>query len=240
MDNIIIQLNKINGSLFYALEYYIYLKENNRNYDIIIRCKQDLIQPVLNTIKDKYKSEYYNILLNDIQFRKGIIYSDTIIVLDFSTFELLNKKILYKKCYYNFTNEIDSTIKTFSEFSTLKNIIPFGDSSISKVQYNYPLLLNFKMFKEIKTFQTNVLEEILNITSARKIINNFHSSFNKLIYHHTQFDRANRLIPECKFYNKEIIIIPYNIKNDSICTRIHLSTDELDINNSNFLELLTQ
>lgn len=232
--NLVIQVQKITGILFYALEYYIYLKEKNIDINLIIICNSKFNNQILELIKDKYRLEYYNTLLNDIQFKRGIIYSNTLIVLDFTTFQLLNKKLIYKKCFYNYTNEIESTQKEFKDFSSLKNVVPFGDKNISKVSHNYPLLLNFKMFKEIYTFKKKVLEQALTITSTRPIYNSFHASFNKLIYHHIQFDRANRLIPECRFYNKEIEIIPYNIKGDSISARSSTDLKELDINTSDF------
>jgi len=238
-NNIIIQVDKITGALFYALEYYIFLKEKGNPFNLIVRCTLDIKSKIILTIKDKYLLEYSDTLIDDIKFihHGRTLYSNTLIVLDFSTFKLLNKKLIYKKCFYNYTNEKDSIVKNFNEFSSLKNVIPFGDKTISKVQYHFPLLLNFKMFKKIKEFENKVLEPILNITSVRPIYQEFHKSFRKLKYHHTQFDRANRLIPECKFYNKEIEIIDYGITGDSI-SRINKDIKELDINNSLFWEFL--
>ena len=96
-----------------------------------------------------------------------------------------------------------------------KKIITFGDKEINcKVQYHFPLKINFSLFKKIKRFQKRTfIEDKMDNNDQSKIfqrirnIRNFHESFNKLIYKKKGiWERAKRLIPECKFYNKEIII----------------------------------
>jgi len=214
--NIIIYPKKISGILFYCFEYYIYLLESGLDINIFIILDNkniNLKKTIAKLIIEKYSKKYADILIKKIIYIKSRIYSKNILIFDYYTFSLLNSKILYKKCFYNYTNNIESLVKTFKEYSNLKNIIPFGNTFFSKVKYNFPLLINFKMFKSKLNIRSNVYIENKNkIKINRRIIKNFHESFDTVLIFRTDFDRANRLIPESKFYNKKILI--FNIQDN--------------------------
>lgn len=255
--SIIVNCKNFTGIIFYAFEYYIYLNENNYNIELIfVNCSSTFHTQLFKVFQDKYKPEYFKRLMDkNITFIKNIpiIFSNILLVLDYSTYEIINTKLLYKKCFYNFTNEFKSTTRTFHEFSKFKNIIDFGDKNIGcKTDNHYPLKLNFKMFKEISYFDNTVLIEnkiklnkqkpnTKDLNYSRVFKGKFHESFSKVVITKVNYDRANRLIPECKFYNKEIYINKSNYPYDSVDDRFLKPYQEFDINNqNNFITFLKE
>jgi len=225
------------GIFFYTIEYYNYLLNNNFNIYLITSFPRSIYNFY---IRDKYNIEKLN-----KKFFKNIIYiknHDTIfdienlIILDYTTFNNLKEKFIFRKLFYNYGNDLDSLNESFYEKyqNFKKEVITFGDKELElKVDYHYPLCLDFSIFKEIKKISNNVFYEKKsnNIFDRKRGLKNFHKIFNKYIYDIKDFyDRANRLIPECKFYNKEIELINYN-KNDSILLRYNRSWKDYDLNN---------
>jgi len=249
--SLIIYPRKISGIIFYALEYYIYLLENNMKIDIIFIIdskNKNLKNKLIELIIEKYSKYYVDLLVKNIIFTKDRIHSKNILILDYSTFDLLNKKIFYKKCFYNYTNSIESLNLSFDKFCNLKNIIPFGNKYFSLVSNNFPLLINFKMFKKLSNFKSEVfIENKKLISTHRQTVTNFHKNFNTLILFRVDFDRANRLIPESKFYNKKIIIFNHlrinkKIKDsiDYLMNIYSLFLDYPNIYESGFYEFLKE
>jgi hypothetical protein len=247
-NSLVLYLNHIQGSAFYIFEYYIYLNEHNLNFDLIIQCSNTIKIKIIELYKEKYKTEYIKYLKN-IKFvsKRQLIITNNLIILDYSTYNQLYRTVLYKKCFYHYTDSFESLSISFKEYSNYKNIIPFGDSIISKDEIpNFPLYLNFKMFKPLKNIQSKIW--IDNKPEFEKnhrhekngFMKNFHCNFYKVIINRRTFERANRLIPECKFYNKEILIKD-NRKNkifDSIDIRLKKDWTDFDINNSNFAKFI--
>jgi len=240
IDNgIIVKLDKITGILFYALEYYIYLKENDLNFKLFFELPESIHNTFREIIKYKYKEKYIRLFDFTLVKKLPKLYCKNLLVLDYSTFRYLSKDIIYKKCFYNYTNEEKSFLFEFKEFSSLKNIITFGDVNMGvKTINDYPLFLNFKMFKKIKIKKYLYYENKLKIGKRLDIIIDFHSSFDKLHLHRFGFDRANRLIPECNYYNKTIIVTGSGNRLDSIDLRLNQDIKELDINNSTFANFI--
>ena len=243
MNKIILKVNKISGIVFYTLEYYVYLIENNLNFELIIDIKSNVKKKLFEICKEKYQEKYL-LYFKNITFKKiKFEYAKNLIIFDFTTFELLNKKIFYKNCFYNYTNSIERKLP-FHEFSSNKNIIAFGDKETGcNTENDFPLCLNFKMFKKINKIKNKKFTNVKNDYDQRKLIKNFHEGFNVLnLELRAKYDRANRLIPESKFYNKKIIIKEdlLNKNFDSINTRIKYSWKKFDINNSNFYKFIKE
>lgn len=251
--SIIVDCRNFTGIIFYAFEYFWYLKEHGMPVELIyINCSEEFHERIKKNFQDKYKKRYLS--FKNISFLKDkpLIFTKVLIVLDYSTFELLNRKLLYQKCFYNFTNEHISTTQTFLEFSPLKNIIDFGDKNIGcKTDNHYPLKLNFKMFRPIRDFQqkdliedkikiNNQKENSKDLNHKRVFISGFHESFNKVTITKVNYDRANRLIPECKFYGKEIIIKESPFQYDSVDDRYLKPYQDFDINTSSFIDFIKE
>jgi len=122
-----------------------------------------------------------------------------------------------------------------------KKIITFGDRELgSLIDYHYPLKLNYNLFKNLKIQKGIFIEDKrdkldTDIYSRKRNIKNFHSTFNHLIFYKENFwERANRLIPECKFYNKKIEFYSFDPWIDSTDLRYWRSYEYYDINKSDF------
>jgi len=235
---IYINLSFINGNIFYAYEYHKYL-----DIPLIINLSSPL-NLSSNKIISLWEDKYSKVDLSEIFFVKNKkIISKNILILDCSSFKDLDKVFFAKKIFYNYGDDKRSTLEPLNN----KKIITFGDKEINcKVQYHFPLKINFSLFKKIKRFQKRTfIEDKMDNNDQSKIfqrirnIKNFHESFNKLIYKKKGiWERANRLIPECKFYNKEIIYENYDNFIDSSNLRFQRSWQEYDLNNSKFKEWL--
>jgi hypothetical protein len=229
-------LSFINGNIFYAYEYHKYL-----NIPLIINISSPFNLSA-NKIINLWKDKYSKIDLNEIFFMKNKkIISKNILILDYSSFKDLDKIFFAKKVFYNYGDDERSLLEPLNN----RKIITFGDKEINcKVQYHFPLKINFSLFKplfkplfkKIKGFQKRTFiedkmdDDQSRIFQRKRNIKNFHESFNKLIYKKKGcWERANRLIPECKFYNKEIIYENYDNFIDSSNLRFQKNWQDYDL-----------
>jgi len=237
IEQAVINLQKfISGILFYSLEYSKYL-----NIPIILN--NDLRKFIPRAL------EKYNLSENDfnIIYYNDLFFLQKALILDICTFKYINKKFIAKKYFYNYGNDINSLKIDYSK-KKFKNIITFGDKEIGcKVQYHYPLCLNFKIFKKDLNCPKNNKKDRIFIENKSDInsvtINgvkqglirnrkNFFCSFDILRYQKENiWERANRLIPECKFYNKKIQYINKDTYIDSSNLRFERDWKDYDVNN---------
>jgi len=223
----------LNGNIFYSIEYSYYLK--NYYKTIIMVPSQKFLDSLYEKWIEKYnKEKLYKILKKVIFIKEDSckIISKNLLILDYSSFQKLDKNVFAQKIIYNYGDDE----KSLKHQLRSKRVITIGDYQIGcKVDHHYPLCLNFKLFKtldEILPIKEDVFHEYKNedIMDRKRNIKDFHSSFNKLIFEkHNFWERANRIIPECKFYNKEIELItddPF----DSANLRYISSWKDYDIN----------
>jgi len=195
LDKCIVNLSeKLSGIHFYSIEYSQYL-----NLPLIIN--QKLKKPIQKLLNTRYKNININII-----FLKEKLYCNTGIIFDYRTPMYLNKLIFIKNILYNYGNDMNSLISPLKK----SNIITFGDKEIGcKVDHYLPLKINFSLLPHINQFDNNTYIDIKDrnkFIHKIKQFNNFHETFNKLIYFKNGiWERANRIIPESKFYNKEIL-----------------------------------
>jgi len=210
---LIIHYGMYTGVHFYAAEYFIFLKENNYPFTLVFKnCQEKDKRTIFSSWEDKYKKEYVDILKEETIFMDEKIIVNNALIIDFTTFKNLDG-IIRKNNYYHYTDEILSKELPFKEFLKKNSLKEnrwneFGDKCSSIIDNHYPLLLNFKMFKEIEDFQDIEYLEDKNTPDGsfkiRTTKSNFHNTFNRLRFVKTSYDRSNRLIPECKYYGKEV------------------------------------
>ncbi len=244
-DNVIYyNLSFINGNIFYAIEYLYYLKEK---FNLIIKVPSiSFGYNILNLWQERYNKKILEIqnkiffIIDSIANKK--IISKNILILDGRSISDLDKNIFGKKIIYNYGDHEKSLIK---DFKTKKNIITFGDKELGcKVNYHFPLKLNFSLFKDLKINYGIFIEDKRDksdkdIFKRKRNIKDFHSTFNHLIYYKNNFwERANRLIPECKFYCKKIDFYNFDEFLDSADLRYWRSWEYYDINKSNFKDFI--
>jgi len=248
---IFVDLTHICGIQFYAFEYLDYLLKNNIDIKLILNgTSQLLLKKLINNKYDLNKLHpkfFDNIILNN----KKILLIEKLIILDARTFkENYTKKkitkILPKKIFYNYANDILSLdynfkdfLKEFSEINYNYSTVLIGDKEFGcKTNYQYPMCLNFDIFKKYKEFDNHIWDEsqkdLLKLSGVdnlnNRTIKDFHQTFNTFRYLKNEkvWERANRLIPECKFYNKKIIFEPKTFI-DSAQLRYERSYDYYDI-----------
>ena len=218
-DNIIL-LNQdfLCGAFYYAIEYLDYLLKNNIDTYLIIH---KFFKGKLNfLIQDKYDLEkIHPDIFKKILFhpsKQKILKTKNLIILDGTSYWKDRNFIIYENLFYNFGDD-ELSLKEKLKLKNLKkvNFFIFGDKEMNlKVDYHYPLCLNFKIFKKIKEFQKN--ERVENFKEKKmdkiehRLNKKFHENFDTLKYIQNEkfWERSNRLIPECKFYNKKIIFEP--------------------------------
>jgi len=228
---LLLKQNFLCGAFYYAFEYLDYLLKNNIDIQLIL-------DPFFKSsfrflIEDKYnlKKIHPNFFKNIIFEKDEIYFIDKLIVLDSTSIYKLNK-FHYNILFYNYGDDEKSLNRNF--YKKNKKYFIFGDKEMNcKVDYHYPLCLNYNIFKKYKEFENNTREEIFKeekyFKADHRTIKDFHRTFNKLYYgKNNVWERSNRLIPECKFYNKEIIF-EFNDKIDSAQLRYGRPYDYYDI-----------
>jgi len=240
-DNILYyNISFINGNVFYAIEYLYYLK---KDFYLIIKIPSiNIKNKIIKLWKEKYNNK-----INEIQDKIFFILNQKVItknclLLDGYSINDYNKNLFTKNIIYNYGDHEKSLKISFRN----SKIITIGDKEIGcNVEYHYPLFINFSLFKELNDL--NIKKDIFiedkrdnsssDIYKRKRNIKNFHEQFNHLIYYKENFwERANRLIPECKFYSKKINFYNYDNFLDSADLRYRRKYEYYDINKSNIKE----
>lgn len=226
---------KINGTLFYCFEYFIFARKSDPNVRFIIYdiSPADL-KNVCAIFIEKYifKHEW----LKDIVAKNSVneLYQlkvQKILVLDIHTLEklyyFLRADIV---CYSNDTHQMTR--------SHQKKITYYGHYQYQNYDYDVRLKFNFDIFKPLQKVKKGRLfissrlfnyddfeipKELRHLKPLYKHPNNHVSNlfeqFEDVFYFHSSLDKNNRLIPECFFYQKKIYIEFNGIYNDSVYLR---------------------
>ena len=229
----------INGNIFYAIEYLYYLKDK---FKLIIKIPSlSFAQKILSLWQEKYNKKIYEIQKKIFFITNEKIIAKNILFLDGRSINDLDKNIFGKKIIYNWGDHEQSLEKNFYK----KNLFTIGDKEIfCQVDYHFPLMLNFSLFKDLKINSGIFIEDKRDksdkdIFNRKRNVKNFHKTFNHLIYFKENFwERANRLIPECKFYSKKIEFYNFDSWLDSADLRYWRSYEKYDINRSNFKDFI--
>jgi hypothetical protein len=203
--------NKINGSLFYAFEYAVYLKTE---LYIVGITKEDL-NLVNNIFRAKYSISPVNI--------------KSINVTNLYSLDLQKTLLVDIKSFYNVKEFLTGDVHVFSDVShpmfrykNERSVTYYGSYDYQNYDvFNY-LKLNFSIFKDIiksedKTFVSGVYP-FLGFSKYRNkdnIIMKEHyvgrgdlfELISSVVYVHSSRDTNNRIIPEAFYYSKKIKII---------------------------------
>ena len=211
---------KINGTLFYCFEYFIFLniykdtffyiyqigerdlefiknvfkKKYNFNFDLL-----DKIKPI-NNIKELYKSQGYKNIFLDVRSFYNI------------------GSLIQNKCYV-FVNEND---KKYPHRNTSKDVSFYGCYEYQDYDFYNILKLNFDIFREFDSVPDNEEHFISagkmgRVTKEPNKFINIFKEYSKFMYIHNIKDTNNRFIPECFFYNKDVEFVnEIDIKDSSI------------------------
>lgn len=201
--------NKLNGSLFYAYEYAVYL--STELYIVgISNTDLDLVKTIFN---QKYSIEVGNITAVKLTDLYRLDLQKTLLV-DVKSFYAV-KEFLSGDSHV-FSNEPHSMFR----YKNNRKVTYYGSYDYQNYDiFNY-LKLNFSIFKQIqksgnKTFVSGPLDGLSEYSSTDNVIKKEHHSgrgdlfelISSLVYVHTSRDTNNRIIPEAFYYNKKINII---------------------------------
>jgi hypothetical protein len=221
----------INGTLFYAFEYYIFLRQYKDLEFFIFDATEYELTKIKNIFKNrynfnhKYLDDVKSASIKDIydashRYKKAII-------LDHRTYNNV----------YMFLKKIDILCyaQNHTPFKRKPNLKLYGyyqyqDYDIKeKLQFNftiYPIISDIKTNKKFITILNADIEMLKNkypnaiFRDTHNHINNIFETFDTLIYYHGDgIDTNNRLIVEAFYYNKEVILIDNGYQNDSVYFR---------------------
>jgi hypothetical protein len=213
--------NKINGSLFYAFEYYIMINTLKKTNFYIIDIPDNDLKLVKQAFKSKYTEAIYSYIDNLQSMRMVCLYKEPLLkslFVDIHSYK--STRAFTRGIHYVFSNEAHDNYRSKS------GTFYYGSYNYQIFDTRYYIKLNFDIFKKINTFGNNTfisfrnknlfnMEEILtkyNITnpyikSDKSVFDNLFLNINKVVYVHVLQDTNNRIIPEAFFYNIPVIII---------------------------------
>lgn len=225
---------KINGTLFYCFEYFLCAKQKDPSIKFSI---YNISESDFAMVKEIFKERYFFPIefLDDVKALNSIteLYQMNFIktlILDLHSFQ--RTYMFIKNDILCYSNEGHSM-----ERSTTKNVTYYGYYDYQNFDHKTPLKLNFSIFRPLKQKGDKVLvssrlynykeielpEELRSKEVVTKAESTHHSNFFELFdtmyYFHSDFDTNNRLIPECFFYAKKIILHLNSKFQDSIALR---------------------
>lgn len=227
--------NKINGTLFYCLEYFAMARALDKTVKFYIyNISPKNLETIISLFKDKYELTpdiYENIhAVNNIKDLHALN-AKSYLILDVHSFN----QIYYflKAPIHCYSNESHEMIR-----SKEKPITYYGHYDYQRFDVDVKLKLNFEIFKKINrksdhaVFVSSRLDNYTNISYPEEIKGmkiftknkqshypNMYELFDTVYYYHSAQDTNNRLIPEAFFYKKRIIIQYSDLPRDSIYYR---------------------
>src|SRR3989339_175377 len=215
--------NKVNGILFYCFQYYVFLKERDKNTVFTI---YNISEADLKFVKNVFLDRY----VFNTEYLDDIISIDDIGALDKQNYglSLMFDVNTFKKTYSFIKNDIQCYSNTNHQMvrSRHKNITYYGYYEYQPFDIKTKLKFYFDIYRKIENPQHGLFinckdesckidlpDELKNMRQIRKRktghYDNFFSLFDTIYYFQTVFDLNNRIIPEC-FYYKKNIFIKYN------------------------------
>ena len=213
--------HKINGTVYYAFEYFMFLYSFDKNIKFyVIDLDTTGRELFIKMFKDKYLIDEV-VFDNIVSIKRSQIFGlhlKQTLILDIRTFETI--KFFLTGTIHCFSNESHENYKGTKNYQ----VIYYGSYKYQLFDKFCYLKLNFNIFKPIKNIITNKVfissgippkqidysifktEKQIYKKEDSSIVNNLFSEIDEVIYYHVKLDTNNRIIPEAFFYNKIITI----------------------------------
>lgn len=225
---------KINGTLFYCFEYFLFISQFEPEIDLVLHnCSDKCLQELLVIFNERYVFNQELIkrilLLEKLSNLHRLSYSK-VLFLDVHSLELLG--MMTRADIFCFSNISNNKIR-YRE----KVIRYYGSYEYQSYDFFELLKFNFPSYRKISKSEDGVLVvkhnmdyrtvELPEKFKGRTIlykdplvpIQSMFEQFSTLLYFQTNdLDTNNRLVPECFFYEKEVLI-QKNGKPDSVLFR---------------------
>jgi hypothetical protein len=237
-----IQHKKINGTLFYCFEYFLFLNKYKDTEFWIYNISDNDMKFIMNVFKNKYVFDE-NILekIKIPKLKDFLNTPETVIILDNKTYDRLRCFISKSKILWHKTDNKEDNFRT-KKYK--KSDITFGSYWYQNYDIFETLQFNFEIYPKILNTSNNIFISSPSLTNNQSLfllesknifinknkilfkednkhIKNLFEEFNTFIYvHNDKIDTNNRLIVEAYFYNKNIILVD-STKNDSTYFRLN-------------------
>lgn len=238
--------NKINGSLFYCFEHFLFYKKYG--YDCILTIVGipfEDIKRVESAYNDKYQEKYTN------QIQEGIRYYQSVakwaqkndnhhihVILDIFTLNKV-KIFIQKNQKFIYVNNNYSDHLTQSPIFSCKQILNANWFWYYDYQYlpdfknrtKTPLRLGLEFQKKYKNgdgvFVSTVYDKDKDLSEkynkslyilkkSNQIIPDLFDKIHSVVIMHDTLDTNNRLIPEAFYHGKKVTVDNYYLKQDSV------------------------
>lgn len=218
----LIKNKKINGSLFYCFEHFVFLNKYKHTTFFLYDCSEEDLTLVVDIFKDRYNFDYC--ILDRIVIVNSVtelykIESDKCLFLDTRSFEKVFRFTTIKECLV-YCNDYFKPIK-----SKFKKIKYYGYYDYQNFEVEQMLQINFDIFKPIKNKKTDTAFVSSPYTDQSKLIpfldikepniitkgaenhhKNLFEKFDTLYIYQIRHDVNNRAIPEAFFYSKKVVV----------------------------------
>ena len=236
-----IKHKKINGTLFYCFEYFVFLNQYKNTEFWIFDISDKDLETVKNIFKDRYNFDYSLLdKIKSIHLKDFLKAPKKVIVLDNRTYQNLRLFLPKSQVLWHKT---DSKNYNFQTETLNEKDIMYGSYYYQKYDIEQHLQFHFDIYKPLKKSGDKILisspskslEQSMQIIESKGIFfnknniffkdslehkENLFETFNTFIYLKTEtMDTNNRLIVECYYYNKNIILID-SYQEDSVYFRL--------------------
>ncbi len=220
--------NKINGTLFYCIEYYLEIMEASDVSFYIVDISGKDLKLVYDLFEDKYKKEYFDKIQIKTITRTKIcsLNLDKTLILDIKTLErvkyfLTGDVISFQNDTYDlFRYKNDRTIRFYGSYSYqnrdydsyLKLGLRFQKSCL-KGQYTFVSGVN------LDTYELDIKIQDSLAKQQGKFYPNLFDMIHSVAYYHTKRDTNNRIVVEAHYHDKKIIELNSATIKDSFHSR---------------------
>jgi len=212
----------INGTLFYAMEYFLILNEIKPT-QFILKCDIKTYNFIIECFHIKYnynhKLDEFILCSNYTSLPKLI--KNNVLILDTQT---------YNKCKYLIKNKIFLYSQN-GKNDTFDNTYGFYEYQNFKIKTRLKLGLKYhKKYTEIYDDFSSA-GNMINTSKKPNVFLNL-MEYKNWVYKHNTFDTNNRFIIEARYFNKNLSIQEYEKFDDSINDRLNSNINNfvLDVN----------
>jgi len=224
----------INGTLFYAMEYFLVLNEIEPT-QLILRTDEATFSKIMEVFSAKYnydkKLNEFIIFSNYTNLLK--IINDKVLILDTNTYIKCKPLIRYSIFLYSENGNNEVSTNTYGYYNYQK----FNRRERLKLGLKY----HKKYEEKYEVFRSSLDMHKINGEDAKKP-NTFMNlmEYKTWKYVHNGFDTNNRFVIEARYFNKELIIDNKLDFDDSIQDRLQSPIEEfiLDASDSMIQDFL--
>lgn len=221
----------INGILFYCIEHFLYLRSKNIDITFNIIYSGDFNE-IVQIINDKYiisesdLNKIYKIKLFDLIKYK----TEKALILDTNTYNYIEKFNSKINKIFLYSNDNNYTAREQDDVYGFYHYQKFNIKERLKLGLQFMKPKKQTIYKSFCSFPIEGIDKldkqkVYTIASYDVVFKDFVKDLNMLcfkeiIYYHSKnIDRNNRLIPECFYFNINLVLVNNENTNDSINER---------------------